>query len=93
MPWSALLADQKRDEWLSGMIRTSAMGKSVVSLDYALPAPELFPVDDFRRTVDRVLRREARGFLQLGTSDGYPPLLGYRGPKLSSLGQFEIVDI
>jgi DNA-binding transcriptional MocR family regulator len=77
MPWSALLADQRRDEWLSGMIRTSALGKSLVSLDYALPAPELFPVDDFRRAVDRVLRREARGFLQLGTSDGYPPLLQY----------------
>jgi Xaa-Pro dipeptidase len=26
-------------------------------------------------------------------NDGYPPLLGYRGPKLSSLGDFTVVDI
>ena len=85
MPWSALLADQKRNDWLSGMVRASA-GKDVVSLDYALPAPELFPVDDFRRTVDRVLRREARGFLQLGTSDGYPPLLQYLATHMKRAG-------
>jgi 2-aminoadipate transaminase len=85
MPWSALLADQKRDEWMSGMIRTAA-GKDVVSLDYALPAPELFPVDDFRRSMDRVLRREARSFLQLGTSDGYPPLQQFLAAHMRRAG-------
>jgi 2-aminoadipate transaminase len=85
MPWSALLADQRRDEWMSGITRNS-VGKNVVSLDYALPAPELFPVDDFRRTVDRVLRREARGFLQLGTSDGYSPLQQYLATHMKRAG-------
>jgi 2-aminoadipate transaminase len=72
LPWGAMLADQPRDEeWLIGNIDPP---KDTLSLDYALPAPELFPLDEFRRSVDRVLRREARGLLQLGASEGYAPL-------------------
>ncbi|MCI0337787.1 MAG: PLP-dependent aminotransferase family protein [Acidobacteria bacterium] len=85
MPWGALLADQKRDKWLSGMTE-AIVRKDTVSLAYALPAAELFPVDDFRRSVDRVLRREARGLLQLGTSDGYAPLQQYLASYMAHLG-------
>jgi 2-aminoadipate transaminase len=84
LPWSSMLADQQRDdEWIIGTLDPP---KDTLSLDYALPAPELFPLDDFRRSVDRVLRREARALLQLGASDGYAPLQQYLVSHMARAG-------
>lgn len=85
LPWGALLADQPRDEWLSGMIGDQSP-QDIFSLAYALPASELFPLDDFRRSVDRALRREGRGLLQLGASDGYAPLQQYLASYMTRAG-------
>lgn len=83
MPWSALLADQQRDEWMSGMTEAP---QDTISLAYALPASDLFPLDDFRRSVVRVLRAEARSLLQLGSCHGYPFLHQYLVPHMARLG-------
>ena len=83
LPWSAMLADQQRDEWIVRMLDPP---KDTLSLDYALPAPELFPLDDFRRSVDRILRREGRGLLQLGASEGYLPLQQYLVTHMARAG-------
>src|SRR3990170_135739 len=49
--------------------------RTTVANAYAeLTAEELFPVEDFRRATSEVLRREGKALLQLGSSDGYPPL-------------------
>ncbi len=85
LPWSALLADQQRDEWMGGMTDLHAR-KDAISLSYALPASELFPVDDFRRSVDRVLREEAPGLLQLGAGAGYAPLQQYLASYMARAG-------
>jgi 2-aminoadipate transaminase len=40
----------------------------------ARPSEEFFPVEEFRRCANAVLRSEGRKVLQLGSSDGYEPL-------------------
>ena len=46
----------------------------VTSFAGGLPAPELFPVDDFRAACDAVLTENGRTALQYGTTDGWDPL-------------------
>ncbi|HET9533402.1 MAG TPA: PLP-dependent aminotransferase family protein, partial [Blastocatellia bacterium] len=76
MLWNALLVSSQRDIWLGGLLHATQR-KGTISLAHGLPQAELFPLEDFRRSVDRVLRREGRILLQLGASGGYPPLLEY----------------
>ncbi len=85
MPWNALLTEQRRDPWTSSLSHAQS-GKEVVSLAYALPPAELFPLEDFRRSVDRVLRREGRVLLQLGASKGYGPLQQYLAAQMALSG-------
>ena len=46
----------------------------VISFGGGLPAPELFPIEEFRAATDIVLSRTGRQALQYGTTEGYPPL-------------------
>src|ERR1041385_3773385 len=46
----------------------------VISLAGGLPAPELFPVDEYRRAFEWVLETEGPVALQYGPSEGYRPL-------------------
>ena len=46
----------------------------VTSFAGGLPAPELFPVDDFRVACDAVLKESGRIAMQYGTTDGFTPL-------------------
>ena len=85
MLWSALLADQRSDTWLNGML-LSKQSKDGISLAHGLPHADLFPLEDFRRCVDRVLRREGRVLLQLGLSSGYPPLQEYIASQMAISG-------
>lgn len=85
MPWNGLLANQRRDSWLDGML-DSRLGKAAISLAYSLPPAELFPLDEFRRSVDRVLRKQGRVLLQLGTSSGYGPLQEYLVSQMALSG-------
>jgi DNA-binding transcriptional MocR family regulator len=47
-------------------------GPGIISFAGGLPAPELFPVDDWRRCADEVLATDGRRALQYGPP--YPPL-------------------
>jgi len=85
MLWSALLADQRSDTWLNGML-LSKQSKDGISLAHGLPHADLFPLEDFRRCVDRVLRKEGRVLLQLGLSSGYPPLQEYIASQMALSG-------
>ena len=85
MPWNALLADQQRDQWMSGLFETHSR-KEMISLAYALPPSELFPLDEFRRSVDRRLRKEGRTLLQLGATNGYAPLQQYLAAQMALWG-------
>jgi 2-aminoadipate transaminase len=46
----------------------------IISFGGGMPAPEVFPVDAFRRAADRVLARHGRTALQYSATEGYRPL-------------------
>jgi 2-aminoadipate transaminase len=70
--WEALFADERGDESLSRMMPD--VPANAIAFTCARPSEDFFPIQDFRRCANTVLRREGRRLLQLGPSDGYEPL-------------------
>jgi 2-aminoadipate transaminase len=58
----------------------------VISLAGGLPAPELFPVDEYRRAFEWVLETEGAQALQYGPSEGYRPLRTLLAERLTRFG-------
>ncbi len=48
----------------------------MISFAGGMPAPEVFPVEEFFEGV-AVLKNDGRNLLQYGTTEGYPPLKGF----------------
>ncbi len=46
----------------------------IISFGGGLPAPDVFPLDEFREACDSVLREHGRQALQYSTTEGYLPL-------------------
>jgi 2-aminoadipate transaminase len=91
MPWGALLHSEERSRWLGGML-DALPRRQAISFAYGLPPTELFPLDDFRRATDRVMRRDGRELLQLGVSNGYRPLQDYLAGQMALSGAAVGVD-
>lgn len=72
MRWESLFADDRVDEVLSRVMPVVPQG--AIAFTAARPSEELFPLEDFRRCLNAVVRREARRILQIGSTDGYGPL-------------------
>jgi DNA-binding transcriptional MocR family regulator len=70
--WELLFADERGEEVLTRL--TASAPENALSFVMARPAQEFFPVEDLQACVNAVLRREATDVLNLGPSDGYPPL-------------------
>jgi 2-aminoadipate transaminase len=70
--WESLFADERGDDALDRLIRT--MPASGISFVVAHPPEESFPLAEMRNCCNAVLRREGAKILQLGATDGYPPL-------------------
>src|SRR5258708_4607332 len=70
--WELLFADERGEEILSRL--TASAPENALSFVLARPAQEFFPIEDLQACVNAVLRREATDVLNLGPSDGYPPL-------------------
>jgi 2-aminoadipate transaminase len=58
----------------------------VISLAGGLPAPELFPIDEYRRAFEWVLEADGALALQYGPSEGYRPLRTFLAERLSGRG-------
>src|SRR5215218_1058988 len=58
----------------------------VISLAGGLPAPELFPIDEYRRAFEWVLETDGAQALQYGPSEGYRPLRNLLAERLSGFG-------
>jgi DNA-binding transcriptional MocR family regulator len=58
----------------------------VISLAGGLPAPELFPIDEYRRAFEWVLESDGALALQYGPSEGYRPLRDFLAERLSRVG-------
>ena len=58
----------------------------VISLAGGLPAPELFPIDEYRRAFEWVLETDGAQALQYGPSEGYRPLRALLARRLTGFG-------
>jgi 2-aminoadipate transaminase len=70
--WEALFADERGDEGLSRLMPVVPPG--TIAFTKASPSGETFPVQEFRRCCNSVLRSEGRRILEIGSTDGYDPL-------------------
>lgn len=69
--WESLFAHPAEEGFFD--ILSPALEPDVISFATARPPETSFPLAEFRRAADIVLRREGRRLLQLGPTDGYPP--------------------
>lgn len=83
--WEALFVEEPQAERLYDFHKLQA-GKDTISFAFALPEPDLFPLDDIRRAVDRALRREGSSLMQLGERLGYEPLRRYLADQMRAVG-------
>jgi len=70
--WESLFADERGEEALDRLIH--AVPRDGISFVLARPDEHFFPIEELRNCCNTVLRREGAQILQLGPSDGYPPL-------------------
>jgi 2-aminoadipate transaminase len=70
--WESIFADERAEEALSRLM--PEIPADSIGFVTARPSEEFFPMEEFRRCCNAVLRTEGRKVLQLGASDGYEPL-------------------
>ncbi|MGB6199547.1 MAG: PLP-dependent aminotransferase family protein, partial [Candidatus Acidiferrales bacterium] len=70
--WESLFADERAENNLHRLTRV--VPPDTISFVMARPDQKLFPLDEFRTCVNAVFTREGARILQMGPSDGYPPL-------------------
>jgi len=58
----------------------------VISFAGGMPAPELFPVREFKEACAYILDHDGASALQYGPTDGYPPLKAYLIEKMQKYG-------
>ena len=58
----------------------------IISLAGGLPAPELFPIDEYRRAFEWVLETNGTAALQYGPSEGYKPLRELLAARMTGMG-------
>ncbi len=64
----------------------------IISFAGGLPAPEMFPVEQFREACERVLATQATAALQYGPSEGYKPLRELILAQMAKYGIVATVD-
>ena len=88
VPWNVLLAERTermRASDIRELLKLTARPE-IISLAGGLPAPELFPADEYRRAFEWVLETNASAALQYGPSEGYRPLREFLAARLTRLG-------
>src|SRR5258708_18084155 len=86
--WQNLYADRAagmRASDIREILKVTAQ-PDVISLAGGLPAPELFPVDEYRRAFEWVLESDGAQALQYGPSEGYLPLRAMLAEPLARFG-------
>src|SRR5438067_1838934 len=86
--WQQLYADRTegmRASDIREILKVTAQ-PDVISLAGGLPAPELFPIDEYRRAFEWVLEADGAQALQYGPSEGYQPLRALLAERLGRFG-------
>jgi 2-aminoadipate transaminase len=87
--WDTVLAN-RTSRMKSSIIRELlkyTMVPGMISFAGGLPAPDAFPVRDFRDACRWILDNEAERALQYGPTEGYPPLKDY---LIETMAKYEI---
>lgn len=58
----------------------------VISFGGGLPAPEMFPIREFKEACNYILEHDGAEALQYGPTDGYPPLKEFLVEKMQKYG-------
>jgi len=69
----ALRTDSIKSSAIRELLKITTL-PDVISFAGGLPAPDVFPIDQFRRAADVVLSEMGESALQYGTTEGYQPL-------------------
>jgi 2-aminoadipate transaminase len=85
MSWNAVLTEQPREAAYSNFMNFQPK-KDAISLSHGLPHSELFPLEDFRLSLNRAFRKEGHILLQLGLSGGYQPLQQHLAAQMALMG-------
>ncbi|MFZ5918795.1 MAG: PLP-dependent aminotransferase family protein [Chloroflexota bacterium] len=100
------LLDQWTTDWEAAMSKRSARMRSsvirellkftmlpdVISFAGGMPAPELFPVREFKEACNYVLENHGETALQYGPSEGYPPLKEFLAESMQKYGIPSVAD-
>lgn len=81
--WASQSVEEFDSAWTGPVLHAP---KGTIFLDYALPPKELFLVDQFRRCLNDALKRDGAMSLQMGPTDGYPPLKKYIAEYMTRAG-------
>lgn len=86
--WQQLYADRAagmRASDIREILKVTAR-PDVISLAGGLPAPELFPIDEYRRAYEWILESDGATALQYGPSEGYWPLRTHIAERMTQFG-------
>ena len=70
--WESLFADERGEDSISRLMPD--IPPDAIGFVTARPPEEFFPVEEFRKCTNTVLKESGSKVLQLGSSDGYEPL-------------------
>jgi 2-aminoadipate transaminase len=70
--WESLFADERGEDGISRLMPD--IPPDAIGFVTARPPEEFFPVEEFRKCTNTVLKESGKKVLQLGSSDGYEPL-------------------
>jgi 2-aminoadipate transaminase len=88
LTWSNILAERTsrmKASDIRELLKLTARPE-IISLAGGLPAPELFPIDAYRRAFEWVLETNGAAALQYGPSEGYAPLREFLAQRMTSMG-------
>jgi len=87
-PWNQRYAKRMRGISSSAIreLLKLTQQSDIISFAGGLPAPELFPVEEFQTATDRVLAKYGSKALQYSTTEGYEPLREYIVDKMAQYG-------
>src|SRR5215210_3891072 len=88
LSWNTLFAERTERMHASDIreLLKYTVQPEIISLAGGLPAPELFPVDEYRRAFEWVLETNGAAALQYGPSEGYQPLREYLATRMTNMG-------
>ena len=88
LPWAEVFSLRTRatgDPLIRDMMALCAQ-EDVISFAAGVPAPDLYPLDEFRAVVDEVLARDGRTLLQHCPTEGYFPLREWLAERMAERG-------